>query len=169
MNGEEALEFLKRNQPLPADTVLTEETIKTYDQVRKWFMENPEPGCIPLFLNSFGEGDGFGVYQLVEDVLKQFETVEVVAHLKVALRSRHRSVQYWCAQISANFPSAELVDSLEPLLRHDDYDLKYAAVTSLEQIGGDKVIEVLNGHLGSESDFEIRELIDEVLSELSRP
>ena len=39
------------------------------DDVRKHFVSHPDNRCVPLLLNAFGEGDGHGVYQLVEDAV----------------------------------------------------------------------------------------------------
>jgi hypothetical protein len=62
MNIDEAITFLKNHQPMPSDVDLDKETINGYDEARKVFLFNRAPECVPLFLNSFGEGDGFGVY-----------------------------------------------------------------------------------------------------------
>ncbi len=69
MNKVEALSFLKAHQPLPDDDLLKEEEIQKYNEVREYFINNPDEDCIPLFLNLFGGKDGLGVYELVEDVI----------------------------------------------------------------------------------------------------
>ena len=69
MTDNEAIEFLKTVQPLPDDSELSEELIAQYDEVRKHFIKSPNELAVPLLLNSFGDGDGFGVYQLVEDAI----------------------------------------------------------------------------------------------------
>jgi len=66
MDVTNALAFLERHQPLPPDDQLSADLIREYDEVRKFFIEHPDPRCIPLFLNSFGDESCFGVYQLVE-------------------------------------------------------------------------------------------------------
>jgi len=43
-----------------------------YEEVRTYFMEHPDPECIPLFLNSFGSGFGLGIYQMVEWLIEKF-------------------------------------------------------------------------------------------------
>lgn len=65
----EAISFLEEHQSMPKDDELKESEIKKYEEVRKYFLDNPDEQCIPLFLNSFGGKDGFGVYQMVEEVL----------------------------------------------------------------------------------------------------
>ena len=65
MTKDDALNFLLRYQPMPSDKDLTQDIIDKYDDVRKFFIKNPDRKAIELFLRSFGEGDGRGVYQLV--------------------------------------------------------------------------------------------------------
>ncbi len=64
MTNEEALRFLWANQPLPPDEQLGDR-IRVFDEVRKFFRENYEPACLEPLLNAFGDGSGFGVYQVV--------------------------------------------------------------------------------------------------------
>ena len=72
IDKEEALKFLEAYQPLPSDSELSKNIniLNIYNEVRKYFLTHYDPRCIPLFLNSFGGRNGFGVYQLIEDVLK---------------------------------------------------------------------------------------------------
>ncbi len=44
-----AIDFLKDNQPMPNDNLLDEITIHKYDDVRKYFFNNPDKECLPLF------------------------------------------------------------------------------------------------------------------------
>jgi HEAT repeat protein len=124
MNSEGALDFLRRHQPLPDDDVLDEETIGKFDDVRKYFREHPDPRCVPLLLGSFGDGDGFGVYQIVDDALRRQPREIVIQGLKEALRSEHRSVRYWCAHLSVVFSDERLIQELADLLKEEDFDIK---------------------------------------------
>jgi HEAT repeat protein len=163
MDTEEALAFLRSHQPLPPDTLITEELLKEYSEVRNYFRRSPDPRCIPLFLNSFGQGSGFGTYQLVEDVIKQFSADEVVPHLIAALQNGSSSVRYWCAQIAANFPQTELIDPLRDLLLNGDEDGRTAAVTALEFIRDDRVDSILQQALKRELSDYVREFIAETV------
>lgn len=58
MDKEKALNFLKENQPMPNDKNLNKSIITMYDEVRKYFLANPDKECLPLFLNSFGKYNG---------------------------------------------------------------------------------------------------------------
>lgn len=163
MDTEEALRFLRANQPLPSDQALGER-IRVFDAVRKHFTAQLDPRCIPLLLNAFGEGSGFGVYQLVEDTIAQYPAKHVLPALQQALHSPHRSVRYWNAQIAALFPDATLIEHLTPLLG-DDEDLRFAAVMALSRIHDPQIVPLLQAQLAAEQSAEIRAFITEVLAQ----
>ena len=165
MDTPAALAFLEAHQPMPDDADLDEGLIGEYDDVRRHFLQNLDERCIPLFLNSFGSGDGFGVYPLIEDVLAQFPPEKVVPHLAAALQSSHQSVRYWSAQIAAIFPDQELVSPLGRLLIDEEFDVRYAAVTALGQICSVESRIILSEHQQHEAEAEIADLIDDILSE----
>jgi hypothetical protein len=148
---------------MPSGPKLTPELIRHYDDVRKYFLQHPIPDCVPLFLNSFGEDGGLGVYQLVEDVLRLFNPVDVVPHLNISLRSTHVGVRYWSAQTAALFPVPELIEPLATLLQDPNADIRYTAVMALEQIKDNKILQILNQALIHESEQDVRELISEIL------
>lgn len=101
MNTNEALEFLRSHQPMPPDSTLTTELSQKYNEVREFFEAHPDPRCIPLFLNSFGDGDGFSAYQGVDLVLLLFSHEQVLPHLLTALSSIHPGVKSWTAEIAS--------------------------------------------------------------------
>ena len=139
MNIEKALEFLKQHQPMPDDSELEKAIIDEYDEVRKFFLEHLDKRCIPLFLNSFGKGDGFGVYQLIEDVISKYTSEDVVPHIAKALENPHTSIRYWNAQIDASFPSVALINALFNNIREGDFDMRYACISALEQIEDNQI------------------------------
>lgn len=162
MNKDEALRFLALHQPLPPDSALSAELLEAYDEVRKFFLEHPDPDCIRPLLNSFGEGSGHGVYQLIENVIRKLPTRNVVTELMHSLRSEHRSVRYWNAQIAALFPVNALLPMLSKLLHEDDFDMRYAALTALEKIGPDAK-PIVAEFLVTERDPELRSLAEGIL------
>ena len=82
MTKDEALYFLKSHQPMPGDENLSSELIGVYEEVRVFFKNNPDNRCIPLFLNSFGGKVGYGVYQMVDEVM-----ASVIALAQLALNN----------------------------------------------------------------------------------
>lgn len=155
MNQTTALNFLKQYQPMPCDEKLTEKLINEYDDVRKFFIKNPSEECISLFLNSFGDDDGLGVYQLVEDVILQFDHEIVVTHLISALSSSYHGVKYWCAQICCLFPDNRLIDGLANLLNDSNEDIRTSTIFALSQIKNDNISNILQNHILNEHSLEI--------------
>ncbi len=149
------LNFLRENQPMPSDDLLTEELIKTYDEARLFFHENPNKECIPLFLNSFGYIDGFGVYQLIEHVIAQYAMEDVLDDLKKSLSSEYPSVRYWSAHVASRFPSEKLLPSLSKLLQEDDIDIKTFGLIAIGQIKSPEINDIINEFLRNEIDQEL--------------
>lgn len=166
MDKEQALSFLKENQPMPNDKNLNESLISVYDEVRRYFLANPDEECLPLFLNSFGEYGGMGVYQLVEDVILKFNHDKVVNCLLDALKSKFNGVKYWCAQICALFPDEKLINPLEKLLNDSNQDIRMSVITSLSQIQDEKVITILKNQLSVEEDDEVKDFLIDVIDDV---
>jgi len=159
MNDHDCIEFLNRHQPMPADMDWDEECRKL-DAVRRHLMDNPSIESLPLILNVFGDGSGYGVYQQIELVVMKFPSSVVVPHLLTALNSGTRSIKYWNAQISANFPSEDLIKPLANLCSSGDHDLCAAAITALGQIESPEVKTYLELLLTSDDlDDDLRELV----------
>jgi hypothetical protein len=170
MTTEEALQFLAQHQPLPPDDDLSDQLIATYDAVRRHFIAYPDSRCIGLFLHSFGNGSGFGVYQVVDDVFRKYSTSQLTPHLIRALQSQHWGVRYWASQWAMEFPSVDLIPALQGLLLSNaskDQECRFFAVAALEQLlalgFSDRVIPVLRTAVTTVSEPEARGLIGELL------
>lgn len=136
MNKKEALKFLESHQPMPSDNDLTQDLIDKYDDVRVFFVNNPDVDAIPLLMRSFGDGDGFGVYQLVEDVFDKCNFDDVIINISNVLKdtSTVKSVRYWVTQLAIAFSDRRLVDGLNISLQFDDEDIQFMAARALECI-----------------------------------
>lgn len=163
MTTEEALEFLRAHQPLPPDRNLSQEVIDTYDEVRRHFTAKPDRRALPLFLQSFGDGNGFGVYQLVEDVFAQAPPDEAADALAKGLSSQRSSVRYWSAQIAAATPSPALAEPLLALVADESSDVRFAAISALELLNPPDLKARLRPAYDAERDSEVRELLEELL------
>jgi hypothetical protein len=169
MNHEEAFRFLRTHQPLPPDTSLDEETIGRFHAVCKFLAANPDPECIPLVLNAFGEWGAFGVYQLCDDVLRAYPQSVLTPHLVAALSSPHRSVRYWAAHWTMQFTAPELVGPLVQLLAsEDDDDSHYYCLSALQFIWEEhrtaEALVALRKRAETETDPDRMELLREALS-----
>ena len=136
MTKDEALQFLLEHQPMPSEQLLTQELINKYDDVRKYFIENPAKEAIPLFMQSYGDGDGRGVYQVVEDVFYECDINDVVISISNILENplTAKGVRYWVTQLAASYPDKRLINGLNISLASDDGDISEAAIIALDII-----------------------------------
>lgn len=168
----EAFSFLKEHQPMPNDDELTKQEIEKYEEVRRFFLDNVDEQCIPLFLNSFGGKDGFGVYQMVEEVILMYDKKVVLPYILNAFDSPCEYVIYGCVQIASNFPDVDLfIPLVEILKKYEDEDIKAATITALAQLAlndirTNDVIDVLINEIETISDDEVKEFAEEVLEDI---
>lgn len=149
---------------MPVDEYLSSDLAGVYDEVRCFFIANKNKNCVPLFLNSFGSINGSGIYQLVEEVILQFPSEDVIPHLKQALLSNEYSVRYWSVLIAAHYPSAELLPLFKYLLENEDFDIKYLVLSALVQFPVEESKSLLEEFLENEAGKELRSIAKCVLS-----
>jgi hypothetical protein len=166
MTPDAALAFLNAHQPLPPDEELSDELIGEFDQVIQFLEHNPDPRAIRPLLFSFGDGSGFGVYQVVEGVVTQFPPEQVLPALHDALRHPNYGIRYWCLQIAQSFPD----DSLMPLavanLPDEHPDIRNAAAYLLAAIGNLSAIPILEAAFAKEESDGVRDAMADALAEL---
>jgi len=160
---EEALDFLERHQPMPPDEQLTEALIGEYDEAWRALKDSDDPRVADLLLNSFGEGDGWGVYQLVDEALRSLPRQSVVEALDRSLASPFRSVRAWSMDMALDFPDTRLIPRALTLLSSDDRDQRVFAAYYLSgfETHEEGTVEVLRDALHRESDDEIRSVLQE--------
>ncbi|SFF34810.1 HEAT repeat domain-containing protein [Spirosoma endophyticum] len=159
MDIEGALVWLGEHQPLPTDIEMTQEIADQFDEIRKLFLMHSDSRCIPLFLNAFGGRNGWGMYQLIGDVLKKYPSHEILPHLLEGLKSSNQYVKQWCAEIATSFPDPSLVSPLAALLGDQNYDVKSSTIIALQQIQDMRVRSILEVYYQHEEDESLRELI----------
>ena len=163
INESDAFDFFRQNKPLPEDSTLESITDK-FNEVVKYFLSNPDPSCVPLFINCFGAGSGFGVYHTIEDLICGYDDSLVITHLKKALFSKYDGVRYWCAQIAANYKNDVLIDGLVNVYNKGDIDSKCAALTALSNHDDTRVSKIAKQALKVESDEDLQEIAKDILS-----
>ena len=88
---------------MPPDDVLGEGEIRQFDAVRRHFIAHPDVRCIPLFLRSLPKGSsGFGVYQLLDDLLRVHPDAFVIEALDEALTGEMPSHE-WILELSLSY------------------------------------------------------------------
>lgn len=136
MDKVQAFQFLRLHQPMPADYDITQELIDKYDEVRRFFLAHPDKNAIPLLLQSFGDGDGLGVYQLIEDCFYQYDANDVISCIAAILENPHtiESVRYWCTLLTMSFPDRRLLVGLDGSLQSKNESICNSAVLSVKLI-----------------------------------
>ena len=162
MDANEGLAFLAAHQPLPDDHDLTQVVIDQYDEVRRYFIAHPDPRCVPLFLGSFGDGVGWGVYQLVDEVMRAHPGDVVVRGLDSALASPHLSVRSWALQIAMDYADRRLVPHFKRSLFSDDHEERYWAAQNLAINFAPEDAPVLRLALSRETEPSVLEVLRSV-------
>nr|WP_153752942.1 hypothetical protein [Xanthomonas sontii] len=128
--------FLRAQQPLPDDDQLTQDLIDAYDAARRLFLAAPDHAALPLFLRSFGKGDGWGVYPLVEDLFHACSRGEAIVAIREALEDPRLpgGSRYWVTQLAAAFADPTLRAGLALSLRSEHPDTREAAEMALEML-----------------------------------
>ncbi|HDT6507589.1 TPA: hypothetical protein QFV83_000874 [Klebsiella aerogenes] len=136
MDKVQAFQFLRLHQPMPADCDITQELIDKYDEVRRFFRTHPDKNAIPLLLHSFGDGDGLGVYQLIEDCFYQYDANDVISCIATILENPHtiESVRYWCTLLTMSFPERRLLVGLDVSVQSSAEDVRDAALSAIKLI-----------------------------------
>lgn len=163
MTTDDALSFLRANQPLPPADSCPDELISQLDCVLSHFLDHPDRRCIPLFLRVFNDGDGHGVFQLIAGVIWRFPEKEVLPHLVDALTNGSKDVQYWCSQIALETASPLIAEPLLHLAESDDEGIRFFAIAALEYNTMPCLNQDIAKLLANESAPELIELIQEVL------
>ncbi|GAA3980251.1 hypothetical protein GCM10022407_26890 [Hymenobacter antarcticus] len=143
--------------------------MKDFEEVRRYFLDYPDPRCVKLFLNAFGGWNGFGMYQTVEQVFYKMNEQFVIDELQKNLRNVSRlkdCTLYWNIQQCIVFPDRALFDPLTQFIKHPLPEIRHALVYALSQIEGDDVTKHLKEWLAIEDDDGVTEALEEVINEL---
>jgi hypothetical protein len=127
MTTEQALEFLRRHQPMPSDWDIADHEGDTYVAILKHFEAHPDPRCIPLLINSVSPETGLGMYQHIKFVLRAHGTDAVAPYLRTGLVDGNDGVKSRCCEWAVEVASWNLEDVIRTLEEHSDEDVCEAA------------------------------------------
>lgn len=166
-----ALVWLAQHQRLPEDS--SQDVIDGLNEVRKHFIEHPDPRCIPLLLGVFEDHMGWGIFQVCDAVLRKYSQKQLTPHLKDALRSDSRGVRWWATHWALDFEAPELVPELEMILNSpEDEDAHYYAIAALAEIylrtRDANILTLLRKRALVETDPQRQELFRESLEEFGQ-
>lgn len=125
------LDFLQLHQPLPLESDLSIEQIDQFEEVRLFFINNHDDRCVSLLINAVNADSGFGVYQMVEDALRNQSQSVVIAELKKALQDGKEHHLAWVLEWAMNFEAFELEDLVQMYVNHPSSDISTNAKSFL--------------------------------------
>jgi HEAT repeat protein len=163
MSKQRHIDFLKAHQPLPDDQNADDALFHELEAARKFFAEELDEQAVPMLIGSLGNGDGHGVYSMVETTLMAYPDDVVIRALRDGLNSDHASVRYWSAQFSANYPESGLLEELVAAYRRGDVDTKIAAITAIESIGTKEAVDQLTALLENERAGPVAQMIRDAI------
>jgi hypothetical protein len=166
MDNDVALSFLRNHQPMPDDETLDETLAREYEAVRKHFETVNDRRSVPLLLNSFGRGTGFGVYQLVEDALGYQDADAVRTALPSAIRSRNGGVRVWSIEIAVRYASRNVLDAIKEVWSELDADRRFWAAKILRiAFSPSEDRDFLASILTNENDPEVRSELSQITND----
>ena len=157
------LDFLKAHQPLPDDRDANDVLFHEFEAARKFFAEELDERAVPLLIGALGNGDGHGIYPMVETTLLAYPGDVVIKALRDGLNSDHASVRYWSSQFSVNYPNGGLLEELVAAYGRGDVDTRIAVVTAIECIGTKEAIGQLTVLLENEWAESVAEMIRDAI------
>lgn len=108
------------------------------------------------------------MYQLVEDVIRDFPKETVLPHLRTAVESPREGVRYWAIQMTSSFADPSLIQPLLRSLDHPSAAIRSAAADALSFVGDEPIRKVLEERLRVEADGGVRTAIAEAVADLRR-
>lgn len=131
MDSDTAIAFLAAHQPMPSDADLTDTLIAEFNAVREFLIHNPDSRALPLLLGALPSGSGgFGVYQLVDDVLRAHPQGEVIDALVIALRSSNEP-RTWALDLALEYDDPRLIEQARLRTASLDEDERELALSYL--------------------------------------
>jgi HEAT repeat protein len=139
------------------------EMLAQYKATTIWFYNHPDPACIPLFLNSFGEWRDWSLYDSVQAVIQQYSREEVLPHLVAGCSSKNEAIRLWCADTARLFPDEALIEPLAELLKETRIDMRLVAAAALECIDSPKTKDIAAAAIAGETDEEVRDILQMII------
>ncbi len=161
MELEDALNFLRENQPLPDDP--DPQLLQRFGEVCLFFCENAHPECIPLLLNACNIFNEPSFYDSINAALSHFPKELVVPHLVAACKASYPSIRLISADVASHFPHALLVEPLEELMQEGVPIIRMTAAAALECIGGQDVIAIARQAQVTETDDDVLEILWDII------
>ena len=157
---------LQRLSPMPEDSQLNEQLFREYELLVQEMSDFKNPKIIPTLIDSFGYGEGNGVYWKVLHLLEYFEMEQVDPILLERLKTGHRGSKMWAAYMLGRSRNNNAVENLIQTLSDTNHLVRRNAAMALGMIGDRRARIYLEGCLNDISE-EVRSVTKGALNSLS--
>jgi hypothetical protein len=158
----ELLSRLERLTPMPEDALLTENMLKEYDEVVTELEQFHDPRCLRPLIESFGYGQGFGIYWRTLHLIEKYDSQLVTKALTAALEHPNPGVRMWAVNILRRYRYEGAVASLAALLQDEAELVRAATVSALDAIVGEDIHPMLE-QMQNDPSMEVRASVRLVL------
>ena len=156
------LEELRALLPMPDDTRVSNELLARYANIVEQLAGHEEQRRIEPLLESFGYGDGAGVYWRTVSLLETFDADELFPYLLEALRHGNRGTRLWAARMLKRSGSTEAILNLIGLLDDEAEYVRAEAVSALGVLGG-PVMQLSIESLLDDPSVAVRAAVNQIL------
>src|SRR5947209_5545820 len=161
MTTEQAIEFLRRHQPLPLDSRMSQELIDEWFAVLEYLRDHPKPAAVPLLLGAVSDVASYG-YTVLAEVLDLHPREAVSAALLEAMGSADEGRRVCAMDLSRYLPGAERYrQQFLAGLRSNSRGERASAIDALGPVATKLDVPVLQEALAAEEDIFNREAISE--------
>ena len=148
--------------PMPDDELASAELLDRYAEIVDQLALYNEPRCIETLLESFGYGDGSGVYWRTLHLLESFDPDKVFPYLLAALRLENKGTRLWAARMLKRSGNAEAILNLIGILDDEAEHVRMEAVSALSVLGG-SVMRLSIETLRDDPSGEVRAVVKRIL------
>lgn len=128
---DELIKHLQALSPMPNDHELTEKQLSDYHQIINELSQLEDRRCIKPLIESFGYGNGIGVYWGAVHLLERFAVEETDPLLLSALESENPGTRQWSALMLGRSENQQAIPILLQLLNDSMEMVRAEAVVAL--------------------------------------
>ncbi|MEO8286365.1 MAG: HEAT repeat domain-containing protein [Chloroflexota bacterium] len=131
---------LKNLFPIPDDEIASREFLTEYEAIFDQLETQPDLlnrlDVVPVLVEAFGNGGGYGLYWLPLHLLEKFDSPQVYPVLIEALQSGSAGSRKWAAYMLGRGRDKSAIPYLELLLGDPETAVRETALQALEMIRG---------------------------------
>lgn len=167
-NVDDLISALSAISPMPDDEdedALTESVLDDYHKIVSKLGELKDPKSIVPLIDSFGYGDGFGVYWTTLHTLEKFGYELLNPLLIDAIRKGEKGSRMWAAYMLGVSRCREAIDDLISLLKDDNELVRAKSALALGMIGDRWAIPYLEA-IGNDVSEAVRSRVEQAIDDM---